>query len=81
MTLRDFIARLFDGEPVVESAPRVDWRDQKLIEAAAKKDGAFKCGPASVPREIIVDGKVTTLRPGEKPKATVTAIATRRKTK
>lgn len=82
------IVRAFVGDPgepqvidhlAVSGGP--DWRDAKLKAAAQKYGRPFKCADGSVPREIIVDGKITTLRPGEKPRATVTALSTRRKTK
>lgn len=75
------IVRAFVGDPgepqlvdhvAVSGGP--DWRNEKLKTAAQKYGRPFKCADSSVPREIIVDGKITTLRPGEKPKATVTPI-------
>lgn len=82
MTLSERIARFFLGsiadDPMTLDHVAVpggpDWREEKLKAAAQKYGRPFKCADSSVPREIIVDGKITTLRPGEKPKATVTPI-------
>lgn len=87
MKFTDRIARFFLGsiaeDPMTLDHVAVpggpDWREEKVRAAAARKNGAFKCGPDSVPREVLVDGKTLTLRPGEKPRATVTALSTRRK--
>ena len=47
---------------------------EKVKAAGEKYPNPFLCGPDTVTREVIVNGKAETVRPGERPKATVTPI-------
>lgn len=87
MTIAHRIARFFVGGIASDEAftldhvpvnGAADWREEKVKAASARFGKPFLCGPDSVPREVIVDGKVTTLKPGERAKATVTPIGAKK---
>lgn len=74
--MRKLLEKLFrqEDEPVMMDDVRPkrdkkqkDWRDAAIRKAAIKYGRAFKCGSASLDREVLVDSRWIVVKGGETP--------------